>query len=415
MKKAFLLLTLFIIHYNGFCQTSFQKGYIINNSGKKIQCYIEIEGKTYAQNPTFINYKISENSKILEGNISSIKEFGIPEITKFIRTKVNIDQSSSKTANLSTIKAPIFVEKEVFLKVLIDGPTSLFSFIKKKEIRFFYKTDYKAIEPLIYKKYIDTDDQVRINNQYKQQLWNNLKCPKITMNSINKVHYDTKSLTKFFIAYNECADLNYINYSSLEDLNSLNLTAKLGINSSSLSIMNSGINIKDTEFDSEISFNVGVEIEIALPHKKNKWALVIEPSFHFLKAEKRINIDPSYSIGSSDVVTANYKALEIPIGFRHNMFLNKDSKLFLDAFISPNLSLNSEIDFERHTDNYLDLEIYDLEIKSSFNFVVGMGYRYDNKYSLELRYKKNPNLLNYYNYWESDYNQISLILGYTFN
>ena len=41
------------------------------------------------------------------------------------------------------------------------------------------------------------------NNQYKQQLWNDLKCESIQISSLNKLQYIEKSLIDFFIEYNK--------------------------------------------------------------------------------------------------------------------------------------------------------------------------------------------------------------------
>lgn len=58
-------------------------------------------------------------------------------------------------------------------------------------------------------------------------------------------------------------------------------------------------------------------------------------------------------------------------------------------------------------------EYSELEILSGNNFALGVGYKYNNKFSSELRIQTSKNLLQGYNYWESNYNTVSIILGYT--
>jgi hypothetical protein len=67
-------------------------------------------------------------------------------------------------------------------------------------------------------------------------------------------------------------------------------------------------------------------------------------------------------------------------------------------------SFNSEIDFESGTD---------LEIEGNINFAVGFGYNYNNKYSLELRYSTNREILFDYPNLDSAYKNVSIIFGYT--
>ena len=81
------------------------------------------------------------------------------------------------------------------------------------------------------------------------------------------------------------------------------------------------------------------------------------------------------------------------------MFLNADSKFFV------NTSINMEM--TSHT------EIGGLDGSSNFNFAVGIGYKFKDKLSIEIRKESNQNILNNYNTWEGKFSNASLILGYT--
>ncbi len=69
------------------------------------------------------------------------------------------------------------------------------------------------------------------------------------------------------------------------------------------------------------------------------------------------------------------------------------------------LSLNSytQIQFEKRND---------LDINSGLNFNIGLGYNYRSKYSIELRVGTNRDLLDRYTSWSSNYQSVSLSLGY---
>jgi hypothetical protein len=103
----------------------------------------------------------------------------------------------------------------------------------------------------------------------------------------------------------------------------------------------------------------------------------------------------------------DYKSIEIPVGFRHYLFLKNKSKLFINASYIFDLSSNSIIEFNREDGS----NINSLEIKTKNNLAFGFGYNYK-KYSLELRVQTPRNVLSNYIYWSSDYKTLSLILGY---
>ncbi len=70
---------------------------------------------------------------------------------------------------------------------------------------------------------------------------------------------------------------------------------------------------------------------------------------------------------------------------------------------------NSSIEFLRNDGSI----IYELDIKSRRNLAFGAGYKFKDRYGLELRYQTNREVLSDYVYWISDYNTLSIIVGYS--
>jgi len=126
---------------------------------------------------------------------------------------------------------------------------------------------------------------------------------------------------------------------------------------------------------------------------KNKWAIIIEPTYQYYKAE-----DKSITNLSNTIV--DYNSLELPIGVRHYFFLNNNSKIFINGSTIYDFVLNSKVR------NRLDAS-------SSVNLAMGLGYNYNNAYSIEFRYQTNRDILTDYVSWNSDYKTISIIFGYT--
>ncbi|WP_397364543.1 hypothetical protein [Olleya sp. R77988] len=117
MKKQLLFLLTIILSFNCYSQITFEKGYFIDDSNQKTNCLIK--NIDWQDNPTEFEYKLSENSKSKKANIKSIKEFGIDNISKYVRSIVNIDRSSEMLDDLTNDRNPEFKEEELFLKVFI--------------------------------------------------------------------------------------------------------------------------------------------------------------------------------------------------------------------------------------------------------------------------------------------------------
>lgn len=402
MNKPLLLILMTILSLNCYSQITFEKGYYINNSGQKVDCLIK--NIDWKNNPTEFEYRLSENDEQKKVGINSVKEFGIHNISKYSRHLVNIDRSSKVFAEMSNIKNPIYKQEQLFLRVLVEGTASLFRYEDGNLKRYFYKMDDSDVKPLIFKIFKTSEGKVAENNAYKQQLWNDLKCQGISMKDIENLYYSKNELVNFFVKYNICKKSNFINFNNSTKKDWFNLSLKSQLNSSSLKIQNSNSNERKADFGNQLAIRFGVEAEFILPYNNNKWAIIIEPTYQQFKSESEIFDIPTPTVPIDTKVKVEYSSIEVPIGIRHYMFLNRYSKLFIDAFIIIDFDSNSIIDFEK---------LPDLEIVTNNNLAFGFGYKYNNKYSLELRYATSRNLLSTQSSWSSDYESLSLIFGYT--
>lgn len=393
MKKQLLFLLITVLSFNCYSQISFEKGYYIDNSNQKTNCLIK--NIDWKNNPTEFEYKLSENSESKKVSIKLIKEFGIDNVSKYIRSNVNIDRSSEKFNQLSNHRKPIFKEEELFLKVVVEGKANLYLFEDGNLIRYFYNTEDTVIEQLVFKSYKTSNYKIGKNNSFKNQLWTNLKCPDFKISKVENLDYQKNDLINFFVEYNECNGEKSIIYEKKQKKDLFNLSVRPGFNSSSLSIQNSVSSSRDTDFDNEFGFRFGIEVEFIMPFNANKWSLIIEPTYQYFKSEKEIR---------NQTVIADYKSIEIPVGIRHCFFLSENSKIFINGSYILDLSSNSIIDFSSDVD---------LEINTGNNLAFGMGYKYNDKYSLELRYQTSREILSDYIAWSSDYNTLSVIFGYS--
>jgi len=280
MKKHLLFLVFTILSLNCYSQITYDKGYYINNSNQKIDGLIK--NIDWENNPTQFSFKLSEKGEQKILNIESVKEFGIYNTSKYVRYIGNIDQSSKFIDELSHTKDPIFKKEELFLKVMLQGKASLYYFEDENLMRYFFNKDHGPIEQLIFKKYKTAYNKIGVNNSFKQQLWNNLKCKNISTNTIENIDYNGKELLDFFIKYNKCSASEFIDFEQKQKQNrkqdKLNLTLRPGMTSTSLSINDRDSNISNIDFDRELVYRFGIELELILPFNKNKWAFIIEPT-----------------------------------------------------------------------------------------------------------------------------------------
>ena len=197
MKKKLLFLLTIILSFNCYSQISFEKGYYIDNSNQKTNCLIK--NIDWKNNPTEFEYKLSENSESKKVTIKSIKEFGIDNFSKYIRSIVNIDRSSENINKLSNDRNPIFKEEELFLKVLVEGKANLYLFEDGSLRRYFFNKENTTIEQLVFKSYKTSNDKIGKNNRFKNQLWNNLKCPNFKITKVENLDYQKNDLIDFFV------------------------------------------------------------------------------------------------------------------------------------------------------------------------------------------------------------------------
>lgn len=397
MNKSLVLLFIALFSITCYSQIDFEKGYFIDNSNQKVECLIRnVDVKL---NPTSFEYKQNTDSNKQKASLETVKEFGIYNKFKYISATVDIDQSSDNLNSLSKDNRALFKEEKVFLNVLIEGKANLYSYQNSKITRYFYSKEESKIEQLIFKEFLNQHNQILKNNRFKQQLLDDLKCGDIKMSNVENLKYKKNDLINFFIKYNECHEETFTTFNIKEKQDLFNLTLRPGLSSSSLSVDNDISIVGEADFDNVISFRFGIEAEFIMPFYRNKWAIIIEPTYHSYQTEKDIT-----AFFVTQTATVDYTSIELPVGIRHYLFLNENSKIFLNASFIFDLSGNSVINYE---------ERRNLDIKTSGNLGFGIGYKQNDKYSIEFRYHTNRDVLTNYTSWNSNYNSMSLILGYS--
>ena len=412
MKQKITMIILFI-GLNTIAQIKFEKGYFISNDGVKTEGLIK--NVDWKNNPTYFIFKEAENSTASTKSITNVKGFKIYNESHYVRATVQIDKSSNDANHLSKKRIAEYVEETLFLKLIVEGPANLYIYKSDKfgGERLFYSlgNDF-VIKQLEYKRYetiVGGKIRMGTNNNYQKQLRDYISCGDL---KTNRLRYTRSSLAKYFISYNECKDVNYKKNSLATNKNlfkqpkaQFNIKAKISGNFSSLATKNK-LSSREIDFGSKLTPSFGLEAEYILPFNNNKWSMFIEPTFQSFSASKEYVYNSGVGIpNQSTTAHLTYKSFQIPLGIRHYMFLNDNSKLFINLAFAFSFDLDSTLDYE-----YQALE--DLKASGLNNLIFGIGYSYNNKYSIEFSYSK-AQILTDYNYWDAPFKNISITFGYT--
>ncbi|MCT2561413.1 porin family protein [Chryseobacterium herbae] len=390
-------------------QNNFEKGYIINNDGSRVEGLIK--NMDWNRSPSQIEFKQdnSASSKLL--SIDAIKEFEVDGKAKYVRSEVDIDMSSDDTSSLDDEEKPSFTKKTALLRVIVEGEYTLYGYNNENIKRFFYQKDDKK-EPLVFKRYMISGSSIAKNNTYIKQLQALSNCENIKASQISGLEYRESDLRDIFVKFNSCKNADYKSFEK-KSLNSFfHVSVRPGVNFSSLDLTNGrGTEIFGSDFGSQTNFRIGVEVEYVMPFNNNKWAIMIEPTYqYFKKTEKDVPTTTILGETVPNKATVKYSSIEVPIGVRYYAFLNKTSKLFFNAsFIFDVPVGESEAVFERY-----QFATEKVKIKSATNFGFGVGYKYKDRYSVELNMHTKRSLLEgESDVRNSDYKNFSIIFGYT--
>ncbi len=404
MKKPILCFLLILICAT-VCsaQVNFDKGYYIDNENNRIEGLIKNYDKR--NNPSKIIFKNSDKGSVQELTIAIVSEFGVNNTSKFIRRTVNIDQSSQNTNTLGKNREPNFENKTIFLKTLIDGQSSLYSFINENRELFFFTTADGTIEQLVYKRYLLDRNKLRENTAYREQLLENLQCKLFSYTQMQQVNYTKDDLTKVFTKHNECVNQEYSNFTERNEKTNFNLSLRPRLNYSSATTPVRTFESVNLTMEEKQGFGFGIETEVVLPINKNKWSIIAEFAYQNYEAENSFENDNiSGGILNSKII---YSSIEVPFGFRYYMFLSKDSKLFINTTYIFDFTLKNEFEFTRADETVLRSG----EFTTLGSFSGGFGYKYLDKFSLELRLLTVSKRA--INFSDSEFNSFSVIFGYT--
>ncbi|PIF46846.1 outer membrane protein with beta-barrel domain [Chryseobacterium sp. 52] len=353
-------------------QVGFEPGYIINESGEKLN--VLLKNYDWKNSPNSIEYKLNKNDKPIQLKTLNVKEFFVGNI-KYFKAKTMIDRSSTNLQNLSETKEFNSKEEILLLKTLVEGKISLYKYSDGNITRYFYKRENsEIISPLEYKEYLDYN-KIEKNEKYKNQLKQEFSDnEKITASDIERLVYKENNLKNIFILYNGLDPITDEGKNK-----NFHIYLKPGIGFSNYKILPLVDDHTTSEYKkSNILYRFGIELEYVLNFNKGKWAIISEPTF------QTVNITANdYNRRNFEI---KYSSIQIPLGFKYNMFLNQKSKLYLSASFYYDLILNNDV---------FNVDNTSAKAQGKTHPSFAAGYYYD-KFGLELKWGAVPSFSSLY-------------------
>ncbi len=408
IKFTFAII-LFSININA--QSKFLKGYFIDNFDQRKE--VLIENIDWINVPIEFNYKLTDSEKINTNNIANIKEFGIYNIVKYIRSNIEIDKSSNNINNYSNNEEPEFVNRTLFLKVLVEGKNNLYLSEGEFSKKYFFSNEKNSIQQLIYKLYVDDSGKININDSFKGQLFENVSCKKTDIEKIKRLNYDNNSLTKYFISINECLGDKNSKEVSISKKQIINLSLVVLLNNSNLKTKLANSLSGEYAFENKLTLGFGFEAEMIFPFNNYNWSVFTEASYNSYKSNV-ISIYRPELLYPNYEIFAKFNYLQLPVGLRRYIYINKDTKINFDIMFNKMISTKSSIFLidrvgdensnPASTNGKRNIENFGLTYPFN-NFTAGLGFQYK-KFTLGYRFypridlipKKNSNDTFKFNY-----------------
>ncbi|RRJ92149.1 hypothetical protein [Flavobacterium macacae] len=361
------------------------------------------------KDPSLVKFKFNEDSDFQLLKVDDIIEFGIEGDSKFIKKKVNIDESLNYE---SYSKDPIFISKVLFLNVIVEGPCNLYSHYDGNKTRFFYQVgEGTEIVQLIYKKFhLNETNVIKENNEFRNQLNTILKCDELTFNDFIKLKYVRNDIEKIVQRFNLCQGKSSKVFGEKTEKIKFKYSVFALANQSNFSVY---YNYEDSEKLTKTNFGGGAEIAMVFSYGKSE-VFFRGDLEQYSGSSKHIG-NQNNPVNERSDFTLESTFLNFNLGYRHNFFISSKNKIFLDAsmgYSTPSGDIKYNLRYPNGTGQYLT-ETFLFEISNSFFLNFGVGYVFNDKFGIEIRKDTNRDLL--LNSDKATFSRVSLGLKYTIN
>lgn len=384
------LLMLSILESGLNAQDNFLPGYIIGNDGDTI--YGEIHFADWEKSPIYIRFKPDPQSNEYKYRPLDILEFSVAG--DFYRSAVvEVEISPWDLQDLNKDASFSFRTDNVFLRVLVSGKKSLYTFKPNIGKEQFYLGEDNGYELLLYKAYIkdvDGHNNKVENNKFKGQLIYYLQdCPEIQQ-IVSNVKYFEKSLINVFIDYSRCIGQDFDIHKEKEKV-----TLKWGVFAgvSSTSVLLKGEEhpiLAVMDFPKSNNFTFGGSLDAVFRGNQDKWSIYNElmwSAYNTNASYTDIKGPNTYDVYDIDI-SMGYLKLNNMLRFRYPI---NHFSIYGNIGISNGLALKHSSAATRTYYFYSSVDAIPIEILTDLrNYEVGLlfggGFGFKN-FNLEFRYE----------------------------
>lgn len=395
MKKILLLL---FLSTASFAQIQFEKGYFLSTSGNRTECLIK--NKEWLNNPTKIEFQRTPGAVTEIASVDTLEEFGIGTALKYQKYTVSLDTSSRDLKYVSTQRNPEYKSVTAFLQVLVEGNVSLMYYQYRNTEQYFIQSQGQ-IQALIYKPFTSTAGHLQYNESYKQQIRTVAKCEKWDQSYFERISFQRQALIKAIEEVNACLHAEYTVY-RLPKKKAVNLSLKAGYTYGKMYFRSPENAIQYEGFPQKFNPSLALEAEFILPFNKNKWAIMVEPSYQYYEGSTKVRADQNFD------VNLKYHFIVASLGLRHYFHLNERNKVFVQGAYLRDFPIQQNVSYTSPKSTYT------ATMQADNNFALSLGMVLHNRWSLEVKGETLRNKLTAYYYWFSTYRSASIQLGYKF-
>lgn len=395
MKRLILILAIVIssaLSVNGQVAIPMEKGWFVDNDGNRTECMIR--DSDWLNNPTSFKYRLDGSDVVNTASIDEVSEFGTYSGVKYVRRLVKVCVTPVSPENKATDY--IYKMHKAFLKVLSEGNVNLYVYKPEKAGLNFYTStgDHSIAELLVYQEYVE-DGIIKENITFKRQVLAALGNSSAYRGAVENLKYSQDSLMSLFSEFNgsthpakKAVDLKIsgqLAFAACPFYNVVDETRP---------------DIYRYEMGPVITPGIGAEFEIIMPFNKGRWEILVNPVLYGYKKTQEYW---SRELRSDAVASQLY--LELYVALRYGFDIGDKFRVYANAGYGIDAGLKSWMHF---------YPIGEVGAAVGGTPVFGLGCRYGNRFSLELRYGSPKDQIDRTYSWATESPRIGLMLGYTF-
>ncbi len=306
MRRLFFIVAGVILLFGNGLAQDFRPADIVLSNGKVLKGDVR---KFKRSGPvTKLYFRYPDSGKVVEIPIDSVKSL-MSGGDKYITAYVKLDETGEDKDNLPTLEQISYTTGRVLLKVLVEGPKSLYTYQYKGKDLFYIRendsivlleapmyVEYDSLAPgsysrvldnprMNYSQYVEVTRTVKMLPTFRYQLYSYLgDCPSLYYHIVN-AKYNLYYLTGLFKSYYSVCSKTEPDFNSIVQKPQVDYGVKLGYTSQYLDFYSEKIAfnyLTQMNFPVSRSYYAGAYIQFRPWETGYRLALSFSPSFYEL-------------------------------------------------------------------------------------------------------------------------------------